>query len=238
MAKRKKVEVVSTGAPAWMTTYGDMITLVLTFFVLLFSFSTIDIQKFQLLISAFQDSWGIMERGPSITEPPSNLIDVGSPNNDLGMRQEEEIVLKELHEKINEFIKDEDLIDVVVISIDNKGIMIRFSETVLFDRGSATLKPKAIEILDKLGNILQEIENNIIVEGHTCDLPIRSELFPSNWELSAIRAVNVVRYFSESKGMEARRFSAVGYGEYRPIVVNDLEVNRSSNRRVDIIITP
>ncbi len=91
-------------------------------------------------------------------------------------------------------------------------------------------------VLDALAESLQEIDNHIRIEGHTCNLPINTPRFPSNWELSAARAIAVLRYFIEKKGISPQRLIAVGYGEYQPLVPNDSEENRRKNRRVEIVI--
>ena len=116
--------------------------------------------------------------------------------------------------------------------------MVRLADRVLFDLGKADLRPDARRVLDALAGVLAELPNPVRVEGHTDDLPINNERFPSNWELSTARATTVVRYFIEHHGMDPRRFSAAGYGEYHPLVPNTSAANRQKNRRVDVVIMP
>ena len=234
---RRKSEDIKPGAPAWMVVYGDMITLVLTFFVLMFSLSTIDIQKFELLISSLQGTWGIMERGPSFTEDPSEIIDIGTSEPDIGAKEDDDVQIDDIYSKLLELFSSQGIEEIISIDNQERGIVIRFADTMLFNRGSAKLINESLEVMSRLADIFEEFDNEIIVEGHTCDLPIRSTEFPSNWELSAIRSVNVVRYFIENKDLDPTRFSAIGYGEYNPLVINSNEENRSQNRRVDIIIS-
>jgi len=107
---------------------------------------------------------------------------------------------------------------------------------VLFDIGRAELRPRAKHILSKVGAIVRNMPNEIAVEGHTCDLPIRTQQFPSNWELSTARATTVVRFLIDHAGIAPRRVSASGYADSRPLAPNDSEARRVSNRRVDIVI--
>ena len=107
---------------------------------------------------------------------------------------------------------------------------------MLFDLGKADLKPESIKVLDIISTLIPSISNEIMVQGHTDNIPISSGTYKSNWELSTARAITVLRYFIETKGFDPTRFSATGYGEYKPLVDNSTEENRAINRRVDILI--
>ncbi len=117
-----------------------------------------------------------------------------------------------------------------------RGILIRLENEVLFDSGKADIKPAAIQSLDKIAEILKDIPNSIRVEGHTDNIPINTERFPSNWELSTQRALAVVSYLIEKVGIDPARLSAAGYGESRPLVANDSAAARARNRRVEILV--
>jgi chemotaxis protein MotB len=110
------------------------------------------------------------------------------------------------------------------------------SDNLLFPRGDADLRPPALAILGKVAGLLKGIPNAITVEGHTCDLPISTERFPSNWELSAARACSVARYLVDKQGLDPKRLAAAGYGESRPVAPNDSEDGRVRNRRVNLVI--
>jgi len=124
----------------------------------------------------------------------------------------------------------------VQLELQERGLIVRFAEQVFFDLGEATLKPEAMTALRKIAPVLKELPNALRVEGHTDNWPIRTERFPSNWELSVHRATNVVRFLIEEQGFDPDRLSAAGYAEYRPIRPNDTAENRAVNRRVDIVI--
>lgn len=214
-----------------MVTYGDMVTQVLLFFVLLFSLSTVDAKKFDLALISLQESLGILQGGQTVVE--RDFLEAG----DIGQAaaDEEERELKLLQSRLDNLIEDYD-IEGIQVSMDERGITIRFIEGVLFDSGKARLKENAKSILDKIAPVLKSCYHHLRVEGHTDNLPISTREFPSNWELSTTRAVNVIRYFIEKHRFSPYTLSAAGYGEYRPIAPNDTEKHRALNRRVDLIV--
>jgi len=225
MRRRDREESKKTGS--WLTTYSDMVTLLLAFFVLLFAFSSIDEGKFSSVINAFQNYLGVLQQGQSFLESPAPLP---YDYSDLGNQQ-----LVELFQQMTEYIEQTGM-EGVELELQERGLIVRFAEQVFFDLGQATLKPNALEILDSLADQLRDLPNPLRVEGHTDDWPIRTSTFPSNWELSVHRATNVVRYLIEEEGFDPQMLSVAGYAEYRPIRPNDTVQNRALNRRVDIVI--
>ncbi|MEW6243661.1 MAG: OmpA family protein [Bacillota bacterium] len=228
-----------TQVASWLTTYGDLVTLLLTFFVFLFAFSTIDARKFRETALSLQGALGVLDGGKSLRTDPYIDPEEGSLYQEEGEAEEDledRKQLEELREKLEQHIRDKGLEAVVVSATEERGIILRFSDNVLFDLGSADLKPEARRILSDLADLIREIPNHVRVEGHTDNLPIHTEKFPSNWELSTGRASTVVRYFVEEHGLAPERLSVAGYGEYRPLVDNSTEANRRLNRRVDIVL--
>jgi len=223
MKRRRKTEQVST---SWLTTYSDLVTLLLCFFVMLYAFSNLDIKKFQGVMAYFQGSIGVLDG--------SNVIDTPI------LRDKEEIDLEKLKRALEEYASSSNLDEEITVSIDERGLIIRFMDRVLFDPGKAELKPEAKEILDTVAEILKRDEfkdKAIKVEGHADTTPVSpKDGFPTNWELSTARATNVLRYLVEQKGIEGERISASGYSYYRPIAPNDTKENKAKNRRVDIVI--
>lgn len=213
------------GAPKWMVTYSDMMSLLLTFFILLFSMSTISSDKFDNIMSSFQNILS-GSKSDSILYDGDNLIDL----------HEELIQTEEMYDKVSDYLEDQDLGSDVSVSMDSKGIFVEMKDAILFESGRAELKPEGIEVLKKLEGLISDFDNELVIEGHTDNVPMTSGRFPSNWELSTARAVTVVRYLSESLDIDPGRLSAVGYGEYRPIKPNDTAENRAANRRVNILI--
>ena len=117
-----------------------------------------------------------------------------------------------------------------------QGVAIQVRESILFETSKSTLREDSKAVLSSIAELLSSIDNTIVVEGHTDNRPISTAEFPSNWELSVDRAVNVVKYFVENTGIDPKRLSATGYGEHHPVVPNDTEENMAKNRRVNILI--
>jgi len=224
--KKKSQEGGGASAP-WLTTYADTVTLLLAFFVLLFAFSSVDVEKFRAVISAFQGSVSVLDGGRTI----SGEDILNQQTSELEMMQ-----LRELYEQLQEFIEEEQFEGSVHLELEERGLTVRFADQVFFDLGRATLKPESLQILQRMAPLLRTLPNPIRVEGHTDNLPIRTSQFPSNWELSVHRATTVIRYLIEEQSFDPQKLSATGYGEYRPLKPNTSEENRAQNRRVDIVI--
>ncbi len=240
----KKPEECKAGAPEWMVTYGDLVTLLMCFFVLLFAFSEIDAQKFEAVMQSFQGSAGVLEAGKSLSED-ALVFDAAPENDTTPITQEEEQleVLQEILAKIKDDLESEfdgsEYEDIIEFDISENKLIIRLKDNVLFDSAKAAIKNDALEILAIIGEILQGEAfegTEIAIEGHTDDVPINTARFPSNWELSGARAVSVLKYFIEELKFPQHRLSIAGYGEQKPINSNDTVEGRANNRRVEIIV--
>lgn len=238
MARNKKNKGGGLKGDEWLATYADTVTLLLTFFVLLYSMSSVDAQKTKSIAGAF-NSIMTGENGDSIME--FNMYNgevplIGGETDDPIQGGEELTEQEKLYNNIKEFVRDNKLEDVVEIVDDERGVAMQLRDNILFETSSSDLREDSKFILSKLTSVIEVINNPVLVEGHTDNRPINTSKFPSNWELSADRAVNVVRYFVEVKGQDAKRFSATGYGEFKPVAPNDTYENMAKNRRVDILI--
>jgi chemotaxis protein MotB len=220
-----------SGSPAWMTTFGDMMTLLLVFFVLLYSFSVMDLDKFQGFISALQNQLGVLEGGETIREAAN--IDAGQLDQNFAEQLEN---MSEIMKKMQSYIEENGLQDRVEIEAKRKGLVISFTGEILYELGRADLLEEGREVLAMISDNLKNIPNDIMIEGHTDDLPIRTDEFPSNWELSTARAVNVIKFLIEEQNFEPARLSAAGYSEYRPVADNSSPAGRNENRRVEIVV--
>ncbi|MGE5588732.1 MAG: flagellar motor protein MotB [Clostridia bacterium] len=234
MRRKRSDDEGSGGAPPWITSYADMTQLLLTFFVLLFAFSSIDAIKFRQAVISLQGALGVLTGGPQVLNPGE--MPIPKPPSDLRPSGKSEVELEGVMQEFQSFLKDQALTNDVHLEITERGLVVSFMDKVLFDLGQADLRPEARRVLSEVALILREIPNDIRIEGHTCDLPIRTAKFPSNWELSTARACTVLRYFIEAAALAPDRFTAMGYGQYRPKVPNTSEANRALNRRVDIVI--
>ncbi|ACL70427.1 OmpA/MotB family protein [Halothermothrix orenii] len=218
-------------SPGWMVTYGDMMTLLLVFFVFLYSFSVMNVEKFEGFISALQAKLGVMPGGKTIMD--EELLSRGSIGNRFNPSNQ---VFEKVMGQINRYVEKEKLSDRVKMELTKRGLVVRLTGQVLYDIGKAEIKPGGKRLLDEIAGIIEKIPNEIAVEGHTDNWPIHNEQFPSNWELSTTRATNVIKYFIERHGIDPSRLSAAGYSEYRPLYPNDTVEHRAKNRRVEIVI--
>ncbi len=236
MARRERgSDSPPAGAPAWMTTYGDLVTNILIFFVLLFAMSRVDVAKFREALVSLQGALGFLESGEApipgdITpypDPPTGPEPIDQ--RDFGQ-------MLEVKNLIEQGLKEAGLNATVELRLEERGLVIRFHDSILFDLGKADIKPTGRATIDRISETIEVIPNQVRVEGHTDNLPIVSAGYPSNWELSTARATNVVRYLIEGLQYDPKRLSAAGYGEYRPIAPNDTPEGRQLNRRVDVVV--
>jgi len=237
MRKRKVEE--KRGSPEWLTTYSDLVTLLLCFFVLLFSFSQIDVAKFDAIMKSFQGSLGVFEGGKTIQEMP--YVNTDSLPEDKSTQEIKEIEdFRRLKALIEDYAKDKGLETNINVKIEERGLVIRILDNLFFDSGKAEIKTKSKEILEYIGEILngeEFLDKYIKIEGHTDSDPIiNTNIYPTNWELSAIRSTNVLRFFVEKENIDGNRISSAGYSFYRPVVPNSSEENKARNRRVDIVV--
>lgn len=226
------------GAPEWMTTYGDMVTLLLCFFVLLFSMSSVDAQKFKSVVEAFQGSLGVLDGGKTIDD--SQIVGKGLEDDNIRAQLEEMENFKKLENELEKYLENNQLSDDISVMNENAGLLLRFKDNALFDSGKAELKENSKKTLVYMSTLLEKEEfktKYIRVEGHTDnDQIINSKKYPTNWELSVERSSNVVRFLIEENNINPERLSAAGYGEYHPVAPNDTKENKAKNRRVDILI--
>ncbi|MCX6645094.1 MAG: flagellar motor protein MotB [bacterium] len=234
MARKRKKEAHGGGgvhAPAWMISWADLTTLLWACFVLLWSFSTLDLAKFQKAASSLHGAFGVLQGGAMVLEPgefpdrnTATTVTAGSNRMD------------QMRQRIKEEAKEEGFENSISASISDKGLTIRFADSALFDPGSVELKPGVIPVLDYVAGELAAINNPVQVEGHTDTTPINTPKFPSNWELSTGRAITIVHYMIEQGEIDPVRLSAAGYAFYHPVALNNTPEGRARNRRVDIIV--
>lgn len=232
---KKKEEEQGGGAPEWMVTFSDAMTLLMVFFILLFSMSTIDEKKEAQLTTAFNKVFN--GGGDNPIHGDSAGDDILMNKDDQEVEQEKiQLEQKSLLNLLNDIINEKGLQDYVYAQIVERGVSVVLVDSLLFQSGRADLKFESKEVLEDIAGVLNEIENQVIIEGHTDNLPINTYLFSSNWELSTARAVVVTRFLVENANVNPSRISAQGYGEFRPIAPNDTAENKSKNRRVNILI--
>ncbi|MBU8905214.1 flagellar motor protein MotS [Desertibacillus haloalkaliphilus] len=233
--RRRKVD---QGAPKWMVTFSDLMTLILVFFILLFSMSVVDAERFRAISESFQQRQ-IFDYFPSAIEfdHPDESSGMVDPFEDDYIDDRDDMIMDELHEEVQQFIDANDLTDHISATRDDRGVVLVLQEQTLFETAEAEVLATAEPFLDKVGVLLTAIPNMVKVEGHTDSRPIATYRYPSNWELSGARASSVIRYLIDNHALNPQRFIATGYGDTRPVVPNTTVENLQLNRRVVIVIS-
>ncbi len=238
--KRGGVEEAEGDANAWMVTFSDLLTLMITFFVLLLTMSSMDDKKLQNIFGAFNDALGVLEMGqgteisrPDIFEIEKTIYQELIMEKNLIRNLLDDAIRGEKGLTLEKLQGNPDFEDMV--SVDDRGVVITLSDAIVFEAGKTTISPEAFAIIDKLALHLKESEFLITVEGHTDSTPAGGG--SSNWLISAKRAINIVRYLNETSGIEMERLAGLGYGEYRPLLDNSSAGNRAKNRRIEIVLS-
>jgi len=225
--QKEKPELKEPSAPFWMTTYGDMVTLLMVFFILILSFSTIQLEKFKGAMSSMKGALGVLPENISTFKKTTD------PNyEDFESKKRQELV--ETMNDIEEILKKMGLAEMVDLEFTGDGVMVRMGDDLLFDSGKARIKSQATPVMDIVVQAFKGKFKEVYVEGHTDNVPIKSLQYPSNWELSGARSMSVIKYLNQKGKISPRQLTAVGHGEHRPLVDNNSRANRAKNRRVEM----
>ena len=248
------------GIPMWVMTFADLMSLLLAFFVLLFSFSEMDAQKYKQVAGSMSEAFGV-QRQVKVKEPPKGINIIAqefspgrtnpTPLNQvrqstaddymqfpvLGKKDhKEKNDLEKEGEKIKIALKDEIEKGLIEVSIEDQKIVIRIREKGSFPSGSAQMIEPFKEVIVKINQAIQSSKGRIVVSGHTDNLPIHNSRFRSNWELSTSRAVTVLHELSRNNSINKERFEIKAYADTRPLVPNNTPLNRAKNRRVEVAL--
>lgn len=243
MAKRQKHEE-HENHERWLVSYADFITLLFAFFVVLYATSQADVRKQEKFEESIKQNFsgglfgfsmgGMYDenndpKNNSVFKPPVDQF----PQKGAGSEEVQDYVERKIDEKIPEQERKD---TVAGVKHDAVGVRIQLAANKLFPSGTADLKRESLESLDAIAEVLKESKRKIIIEGHTDDLPIKTERYPSNWELSAARATKIVRYLIARHKIAPSRLTPVAYADQKPVVPNTSEENRARNRRIEIMI--
>ena len=233
MAHKKRHEEAEN-SERWLLTYADMITLLLVFFIVLYSMANIDKEKFMTVAASMARAFGrgggglIAGLGGGGTGAPAPIFFDTLP------QQQQDFL--SVGASMAEFAEQAGLTGDIAVNMTYEGVVISLSESLVFEPGGADLSERAKATLAVVADVLKELPNAVRVEAHTDNVPTNSPVYPTNWELSVARSVAIVRYLSEQYGIDPSRLCAAGYGEYRPLVPNDTREHRAINRRAEIVI--
>lgn len=233
MAKHKHEE--HENHERWLVSYADFITLLFAFFVVMYSISSVNVGKYRTVSESIKAALNPVVSTPS--SPSAFSLNANKPAltapNTPGSK---EVAMRRIHKLVQVLNGSPHMSLVRIVEKVNGDIVITIPDQLLFHTGEAAVRPEALRFLEGLGGAIVELDRHTRVEGHTDNVPIRTALFPSNWELSAARAVMVVRVLSELYGVPAGHLSAVGHAETRPLTANSDAEQRAKNRRVEIVI--
>jgi len=231
------------GAPMWMATFGDMMSLLLCFFVLLLSFANLDVVKFRDMLGSMKDAFGVQTQTAgefaAHSTAPIELVETEKKSvielDPQAVPPPKAKMDEELLEKVEKFIGASGLDGVVEAVPGERGVTIRTKGTLMFETASDTLRLEAAPVLNEIAQLAVRYDYQIAVEGHTDDVPIHTERFPSNWELSAARAVAGARYLIERGGVGPERVSATGRAHTRPLTRDATPQAKAKNRRLEFV---
>jgi chemotaxis protein MotB len=214
----------------WLISYADFVTLLFAFFTTMYAISTVDAKKLQEMVESMQVAFDASKVPPPkrpLVKPDTTPVKTPTPD---------QLALQALKARLSERLKLQISGGQVGLEVDPRGLVVSIREAGTFGVGSAELSDSARSVLGEVADALADVDHPVRIEGHTDDVPIRTAKYKSNWELSTARATNVVSFFVEDRGLPPSRFSAAGYGEFRPRAENTSGANRAANRRVDIVI--
>lgn len=238
--------LVEEGAPLWMTTFGDLMSLLLTFFVLLYSMSELKQEKFLQASQSLREAIG--GTSADVPENPMALVDeeldpeqfmedaAGGGAGDVMLEAVADAYMEVIAKRLEKFIRENELENEFSVNREEDGVYLRMQSSALFASGSGALETRALPMLRHLGEITQSIDVKSVVSGHADNQPISTPQFASNWELSAARAAGVARHLVEF-GQDPEMIRVESFGEFKPVDGNDTAEGRARNRRVEVFFS-
>ena len=223
------------GAPAWVVTFGDLMSLLLCFFVLMLSFSEMDRKKYRVVSGSLKQAFGVQRKIPVFESPKGQKMISKEFDQAIATAKIEEEIIDPLRMELKGKFKD--LEDQVEIEMTEKMVTIRLMGEATFDTGKADIRPQFKPLLKKIGALAEKTNGDIIIAGHTDNVPLFGGRFRSNLGLSSARAGSVAEYMLRHSAIEPQRVSTMGFGEFRPLAPNGTPEGRQKNRRVEIIIS-
>ncbi|WP_413374411.1 flagellar motor protein MotB [Paenibacillus taichungensis] len=237
---------------SWLLPYSDLMTLLLALFITLFSMSSIDATKFEQMASALSSALnggsGVLDH--TSMSPTESTTDLGKSKQqpedikktpaqitDAQMAQKEQEDLEKLKKRLDQYIQKNGLSDQLNTKLNQSELKITISDNALFSSGRADVKPESRSLAKAISSMLQEFpEYEVVVSGHTDNVPISNSQYKDNWDLSADRALNFLKILLLNEALDPSKFTPSGYGEYHPVSSNQTDAGRAQNRRVEVSI--
>ncbi|MEW4098768.1 flagellar motor protein MotB [Bacillus altitudinis] len=244
--KRKKHDHEDHVDESWLIPYADLLTLLLALFIVLFASSSIDAAKYEQMAKSFNvvftGGTGVMDQSSmQSTEETenSNQTKKSAEDEEEEAKARDQAVLTKVKKQVDSFIADKKLGSKLETKLTDEGLLITIEDSIFFDSGRAVIRSQDVPLAKEISKLLViNPARDIVISGHTDNVPIRNSEFESNWYLSAIRAVNFLNILLENSNLDQENFSTKGYGEFKPIASNDTAEGRSKNRRVEVLILP
>ena len=228
------MEEVEEGAPAWVVTFGDLMSLLLCFFVLLLSFSEMDRNKYRIVSGSMKNAFGIQRKKPVFESPKGQKMISREFDQAIVLVKVQDVVDPIMRGLENEFQEFKGSLE---IEVEEEEVTIRMMGEATFDTGRADLRKEFVPLLLKIGKVLSKTRGEIIIAGHTDNVPLTGGAYGSNLGLSMARAGSVAEYLLQTTSIDPKRISTMGFGEYRPLESNETAQGRKKNRRVEIVVS-
>lgn len=217
-----------------MTTFSDMATLLLTFFIMIVSMSTVEVEKFKEALSYFQGRTSFLLEDAVLPPVTQQVIAKESAGADNPEQRDH----AERFEQLLQYLEESGLEDKVRVNLTEEGLHVVIVDSIMFASGRAELLPEALDVLDRVAGVLAQSAQAVVVEGHTDDRPIATNRYPTNWELSGARAFSVVRFLlGQPSALSPSAYVGIGHGEFLPVESNETAAGRAKNRRVEILFS-
>ncbi|WP_144666426.1 flagellar motor protein MotB [Bacillus altitudinis] len=245
--KRKKHDHEDHVDESWLIPYADLLTLLLALFIVLFASSSIDAAKYEQMAKSFNvvftGGTGVMDQSSmqstEETENSNQTKKSAEDEEEAKAKARDQAVLTKVKKQVDSFIADKKLGSKLETKLTDEGLLITIEDSIFFDSGRAVIRSQDVPLAKEISKLLViNPARDIVISGHTDNVPIRNSEFESNWYLSAIRAVNFLNILLENSNLDQENFSTKGYGEFKPIASNDTAEGRSKNRRVEVLILP
>ena len=236
MMSKKKQHHEEHVDEAWLLPYSDMLTLLLALFIVMFAMGQTDKAK----LKAMSESFSVIFSGKqSIMNSEGNsVVSLENSSEETGKSDAvaEQDKMTEIKKMLEQEISKEGYTDKIKVALNGDGLEIAIQDVVLFNSGEADVLKGGNPLLSKISSMLHGLDNQIKIVGHTDNVPISNGKFRSNWELSSMRAINVMNFMVGASGLSQEKVSIQAFGQYKPIASNDTEQGRAQNRRVEIFV--